>query len=86
MYVVNTKQELVKILKITGVKVFVAFNSNRCVEVFVDLNSDRCVEVKKVGLLDQLEYEIKYYNEEDNTLKATVFYNPESGEVEIFDL
>ena len=74
MYVVNTKQELVKILKITGVK------------VFVDLNSDRCVEVKKVGLLDQLEYEIKYYNEEDNILKATVFDNPESVEVEIFDL
>lgn len=71
---VHSKEKLVKILKMKGVKVYVLLNTN---------STNRNLEIKKSGLIDQLEWEIKNIPSERLLSDFSAFYNAETDEVKI---
>lgn len=78
MYI-NTKTELLKILKTSGTRALIVLNSNRQ------------VEIKKSSLIVQLEYELRESPDDDAIRNGQgqidpVYYFPESKEVKIFDI
>ena len=71
---VHTKAKLVKILKLSGIKLFVVMNTNRH------------LEIKKGDLILQLEREIKNLPADNRLDDGSAFYNSETSEVKIFNI